>query len=71
MSTPMSSAGYNRIVAARINADQVLEEELKAAGWSKGWRKRNNLTFWIKVFPNEGPVTVNRLEDALAWEYEL
>lgn len=66
----MSSGGYNRIRAAQLSLESIMEEELKAVGWHKGWRKANNLTYWIKEFP-EGVVTVTRLEDALKWEYEL
>jgi hypothetical protein len=70
-STPMSGAGYNRIRAAQLELEKVMEEELVKSGWSKGWRKKNNLTFWIKPFPKEGIVTALSLEDALKWEYEL
>ena len=71
MSTPMSPTGYNRISAARDAYFHIMEEELKKAGWSQGWRKKNNLTYWIKEFPIEGVVTATSLEDALRWEYEL
>ena len=71
MTAPMNSAGYNRIWAAKMVYEQVLEEELVQAGWHKGWRKKNNLHFWIKEFLGEGTVTAITLEDALKWEYEL
>lgn len=71
MTTPMSSMSYNRIVAAKMAYEKVLEDELTAAGWAKGWRKKNNLTYWIKEYPREGTVTATSLEDALKWEYEL
>ena len=69
--TPMSSAGFNRIRGAQLTYENILEEELTKAGWAKGWRKKNNLTYWIKEFPKEGVVTALTLEDALKWEYEL
>ena len=48
-----------------------MEDELLKAGWSKGWRKKNDLTYWIKTFHKEGVVTATSMEDAIKWEYEL
>jgi hypothetical protein len=66
----MNSTGFNRIRAAQLEYQKAAEEELRAAGWHSGWRKKNNLNYWIKTFP-EGVVTATSLEDALKWEYEL
>ena len=38
--SPMSSSGYNRIREAQLRYEQALEEELKACGWTKTWRKK-------------------------------
>jgi len=67
----MSSSDYNKIVQAKLNYEQAVEEGLKAAGWHKGWRKKNNLTFWIKDIPGQGICTALSGEEALKWEYEL
>ena len=56
---------------AKLAYERVLEDELMKAGWAKGWRKTNNMIYWIKAFPKEGIVTATSLEDALMWEYEL
>ena len=69
--SPMSSSGYNRIREAQLRYEQALEEELKACGWTKTWRKKNNCTYWSKMMPGEGWVTAITAEDALKWEYEL
>jgi hypothetical protein len=67
----MSSIGYNRIVGAQLEVARIMWEELEKAGWNKGWRKKNNLTYYIKIFPGDVVVTATTLEDALKWEYEL
>jgi hypothetical protein len=67
----MSSTDYNRIVQARMFYNLAIEEGLQACGWHKGWRKKNNLHYWIKDIPGEGIVTALTGEEALRWEYEL
>lgn len=67
----MGSLAYNKIVSARIAYERILEDELRAVGWHKGWRKKNNLTYYVKEFDKEGVVTALGLEEALRWEYEL
>lgn len=69
--TPMSSSGFNRVRAAQIMYEQTMENELREAGWSKCWRKKNNMTYWTKLMPVEGWVTATSAEEALKWEYEL
>ena len=67
----MNSSGFNKIRAAKLNWERVMEDELRAVGWHKGWRKKNNMTYWVKEFDKEGVVTASSLEDALLWEFEL
>lgn len=66
----MGSADYNKIAAAKMHLNIITEDQLKRVGWVKAWRKKNNLTYWVKSFP-EGRVTALTMEDALMWEYEL
>lgn len=67
----MSSLGYNKIREAKLRYEQVLLDELVAAGWYVRWRKQNNFTFYTKTLASGQVVTATSLEDALKWEYEL
>jgi hypothetical protein len=67
----MSSLGYNKVREAKLRYEQVLLDELVAAGWYVRWRKQNNFTYYTKDIPGVGCVTATSLEDALKWEYEL
>jgi hypothetical protein len=69
--TPMSAMGYNRIRGNKLQYEQAMLDELIAAGWFVRYRKKNNFTYYVKVFPDDGRVTATSLEDALKWEYEL
>ena len=71
MVTNMSSLGYNKIREAKLRYEQVLLDELVAAGWYVRWRKQNNFTFYTKTLSSGQVVTATSLEDALKWEYEL